>query len=240
MLLKILKDTVFVVLKSLTSIAALFFLSRLIGRKSIAQLTFFDYILGITIGSVAASMSVENNINYHDGLTALFTWGLFAYLVAYLSVKSIWARRFFDSTPTILIQNGEILEKNMRKEKININDFLEELRIKNVFDVSDIEFAILETNGEVSVQLKSQKRPLTPEDMNIPTSYEGLTANLIIDGKIMKSNLKLVNLDEIWLTNELSKRKIYSVKEVVLASLNTKGQLYIVIRDRKSGKGILE
>jgi uncharacterized membrane protein YcaP (DUF421 family) len=165
---------------------------------------------------------------------------MFSFTVAYLSMKSVWARRIFDSTPTILMQNGEIFKKNLKKEKININDFLEELRMKGVFNLSNVEFAILETNGEISVLLKSQKRPLTPEDMNISTRYEGLSANLIIDGKIMRANLQLVYLDEKWLTNELSKRNIDSVKDVLFASLDTQGELYIAMKPKKDVKGIFE
>lgn len=232
--------TFVVIIRSFISFFALLIMVRLMGKQQVAQLTFFDYIVGITTGSIAASLSVEDNISYHSGLAALLTWGLFSYLVAYLSIKSMRARRIFDSTPAILIQNGEIIEKNLRKEKINLNDFLEELRIKDVFDISDVEFAILETNGKVSVQLKSQKRPLTPEDLNISTTYEGLSANLIIDGEIMKESLGLVNLSEKWLSNELAKRKIASSKHVLLASLNTKGELYITMKTDKNMKGILE
>jgi uncharacterized membrane protein YcaP (DUF421 family) len=235
-----LSDVLSIVTKSLVSIATLFFISKLIGKKSIAQLTFFDYIVGITIGSIAGELSVENDISYLDGLTAIITWGIFSFAVAYLSMKSIWLRRIFDSTSSILIQNGEIIMENLKKEKININDFLEELRLKGAFNIADVEFAILETNGEVSVQLKSQKRPLTPGDMNISTQYEGLSANLIIDGRIMKANLRLVNLDEKWLTNELSKRNIPSVKDVLLASLDTEGELYIAMKARKDVKRIID
>jgi uncharacterized membrane protein YcaP (DUF421 family) len=225
-----LPDIFTVFIKSVISIAALFFITKLSGKKHVAQITFFDYILGIAIGSIAGTLSVDKNINYASGLTALFTWGLIAYSVAYISMKSKHARRFLDSTPTVFIRNGKIIEKNLQKEKININDLLEELRIKSVFNIADVEFAIMETDGEISVQLKSQKRPLTPEDINLPTTYQGLSTNLIIDGSILMENLQHVSLDEKWLMSELAKRSIYSQKDVLLASLDSKGELYISMK----------
>jgi uncharacterized membrane protein YcaP (DUF421 family) len=122
MINKLLAEILNVAIKSTVSITMLFFITRLIGKKHIAQLTFFDYIVGIAIGSIAGTLSLDKNANYIDGLTALITWGLFAFIVAYLSMKSMRARRFFDSTPTIFIQNGKIIGENLNKEKININD----------------------------------------------------------------------------------------------------------------------
>jgi len=227
----LLTDIINVMIRSIISIITLFFITKLIGKKHVAQLTFFDYIVGIAIGSIAGSISVDKSIT--KGVTALATWGLAAFVVASLSLKSISARKFFNSTPTTFIQNGKINEDNLKKEKININDFLEELRIKGVFNVADVESAILETDGEVSVQLKSQKRPLTPEDINIPTLYQGLSTNMVIDGEVMEDNLKHVKHDEKWLEDELSKRNIDSVKDILLASLDTRGEMYISIKGKK-------
>ncbi|MCR4436006.1 MAG: DUF421 domain-containing protein [Clostridiales bacterium] len=230
---ELLSDIFNTAIKSIVSITVLFFITKPIRKKHIAQLTFFDYIAGIAIGSIAGSFSVEKDAYYTTGLTALIVWGLFAFAVAYISMKSLKARHFLDGTPTIFIQNGRILDGNLKKEKININDLLEELRLKGVFNLADVEFAILEADGEVSVQMKSQKRPLTPDDMHIPTRYQGLTANLIIDGSVMQENLHLVNRDEKWLKDELSKRNITSEKDVLLAALDTEGGLYISMKGNK-------
>ena len=228
--------------KSIVAVIALFLVTKLIGKKHIAHLTFFDYIVGIVIGSIAGSFSVEKDVDYENGLTALLTWGLFAFLVAYISMKSIKCRRFFDGTPTVFIQNGCIMEQNLKKEKININDILEELRRKGAFNIADVEFAILESDGDVSLQLKPQKQPLTPSELNIPTKYQGLSATLIVDGNIMAENLKLVNHDMKWLQNELSKMNIHSANDVLLASLDNEGKLYISLKGKKTEdvKTILE
>jgi len=214
-------------IRSIVSVTVLFIITRIMGKKSIAHLTFFDYIVGTAIGSIAAALTVDESIKYSHGIIGLVVWGVSAVIIAYISVKSIPGRRILGSTPTILVQNGKVLEKNLKKEKFNINDFLEELRLKGVFSVSDVEFAMLETNGQVSIQLKSQKQPVTPEDLSIPTQYKGLSAVLMIDGKIMHNNLKQVGLDENWLMAEMKRRGINSTDEVLLASLDTSGNLYI-------------
>jgi len=217
--------------RSMISFVVLFLLAKLMGKKQISQLNFFDYAVGITIGSIAAAFSTDDRIKYSHGLIALVVWGFIPIAIAYLTLKSIHFRRFFGGIPALLIQNGKIIEHNLKKERFNVNDLLEELRIKGVFDITDVEFAILESNGKISLQLKSQKQPITPAILNIPTSYGGLSANLIIDGEIMYDNLRLVNLNEDWLNNELKKKQINSPKEVFLASLNSSGSLYIDLKN---------
>lgn len=224
-------------LRSVISFVILFLLAKVMGKKQISQLNFFDYTVGITIGSIAATFSIDSRIAYPHGLISLIVWGLLPIAIAYSTIKSITARRFFGGTPTLLVQNGRIIEDSLKKERFNVNDLLEELRLNGVFDITDVEFAILETNGKISVQLKSQKEPITPASLNIPTQYKGLSANLIIDGKVMEDNLKLVNLDKNWLINELKKRNISSFDEIFLASLNSNGILFI---DKKNIKQDLQ
>lgn len=220
-------------IKSIIAITVLFLTTRVIGKKHIAHLTFFDYVVGIAVGSIAGTLSVDRRITLAEGITALVVWGAVAFLVAVISIKSLKARHFFDSRPVIFIENGIINRENLRKEKININDLLEELRIKGVFNPADVEFAVMETGGEVSVLLKSQKRPVTPSDIHVPTHYQGLSTNLIIDGSIIHENLEYVGWDEKWLKEELSKKNITSADDVLLASLDTEGGLYISL---KAGK----
>ncbi len=214
-------------IKSIVAVLVLFLLTRLMGKKQISQLTFFDYIVGITIGSIAGQFAISNTIPYLNGIVSLTIWAMVPILISYVSLKSLGARKILDGASTILVQNGKIIEDNIRKTKLNMNDIFEELRVKGAFNVADVEFAILETNGKVSVQLKSQKQPVTPSDLSIPTQYKGLSANLILDGEIRYENLKLVELDETWLMNELKKAKVTSPSEVLLASLDTMGQLHI-------------
>lgn len=219
-----------IAVKSLVAITILFFTTRVIGKKHIAHLTFFDYIVGIAVGSIAGSMSTDSHITLPEGITALVVWTAVALLVAIVSIKSLKARYLFDSKPSVFIENGRIITENLKKEKININDLLEELRVKGVFNPADVEFAVMETGGNVSVLLKSQKRPVTPSDLQVPTHYQGLSTNLVIDGELIKENLEYVGLDEKWLNDELAKRNVSSMKDVLLATLDTEGGLYISIK----------
>ncbi|MGE5473594.1 MAG: DUF421 domain-containing protein [Ignavibacteriales bacterium] len=231
--MKILMPNIDIVLRNVSAILILFILARLMGKKQISQLNFFDYVVGISIGSIAAAFSVDRKISYFEGVISLVIWSVLSIFVAYLSLKSLKARKLLEGELRILIENGRIIEENLRKERFNINDLVEELRMKGIFNLSDVEFALLETSGRVSVKLKSQKQPVTPYDIGIPTTYQGLSTNLIIDGEIIKENLAYVKLDEAWLKSELNKKNIHSFKEVLLASLDTEGSLYISLKNKK-------
>jgi uncharacterized membrane protein YcaP (DUF421 family) len=150
-----------------------------------------------------------------------------AYLTGMMTVKSRPLRKLIEGEPTVVIHNGRILEHNMAKLHYNVDNLLNQLREKNVFNIEDVEFALLEGNGGLSVLLKSQKRPLTPSDLGIPTSYEGLSSEIIVDGQVIYQNLKQNNLDEQWLIAELRKRGYNSPRDIVLATLSSDGELYI-------------
>ena len=144
-----------------------------------------------------------------------------------LSLKSRYFAKFIEGEPTFVIMNGKILEKFMRGMRYRLEDLLEQLRLKDVFDLSEIEFAVLEKNGSLSVLKKSQNQPVTPKDLNLPTEYKGISSVLIYDGAIMKQNLRRMNLEQSWLENELNKQGIKEVSAVFLASLETSGNLYV-------------
>jgi uncharacterized membrane protein YcaP (DUF421 family) len=155
------------IIQSALSITVLFILVKMMGKKHISQLTYFDYVVGITIGSLAANIILEDTNKFYLGLISMVVITCFPIILSYVSLKSFTARKLLDGNPTILIQNGKIVEKNLKKSKLDINDILEILRVKNAFNISDVEFAILETSGEISVELKPNKQPATPSDLNI-------------------------------------------------------------------------
>lgn len=225
------EDSVSIVVKTVIAAVTLFFLARLMGKKQISQLTFFDYTVGISIGSVAAAMSVDQRISIHAGIISMAIWALFPIIFSSISLHSMIARRLLDGTPKVLIQNGKIVEKNLRGVKFTVNDLLEELRIKDVFNIADVEFAVLETSGKLSVLKKVFTQPITPKDMNLPASGQGISANIVIDGKLMKENMAQMHLDEQWLIQELRKNNMNTIAEVLLASRDSKKVLHI---DRKN------
>ena len=221
------------VLHTLIALISLFIFTRVLGKKQIAQLCFFDYIVGITIGSIAAMKSIDSNTPMLNGLISLVLWSLVSLVLSYISLKSMKARRILEGIPTVVIKNGEIIKENLKKERYHVNELLEDLRKKEVFDITEVEFAILETDGELSVLKKSQYQSITPKDMDIATKYQGLCANLIIDGEIMLEHLETVGLNEGWLESELKKKNISSSKDLLLASLDTNGNLYICMKGEK-------
>lgn len=220
-----------VAVKSIVSVLVLFVLARIMGKKQIAQLTYFDYVVGISIGSVAAALSVEKSITLAEGVSSMVIWAAFPLVFSLLAAKSIQGRKILDGTPTILIQNGKIIEKNLRKVKFTVNDLLEELRIKDIFYVEDVEFALLETSGKMSVLKKAEKLPVTNSDLKLPCAQQGLRANIIIDGKFMPQNIALVNRSETWAAEELKKRGISRVEDVLLACCDAGGNLSVNLKD---------
>jgi len=213
------------------SIVVLFLLTHVLGKKQLSQLSFFDYTVGISIGSIAAALAIDSEIPYLHGILGIVIYGIFVLIASCISRRSIRGRKFLCGVPTILIQNGKLIEQNLKKSRFHINEVLEECRNKGAFSIADVQTAILETSGQISIQLKSEKQPLTPEDMNIIPSAKGIAANLIIDGVILKKHLELVNKDGQWLERELRKQKVNSAKEVLLGSLDYDGTLHVDLKN---------
>lgn len=212
---------------SVISVIILFIFTRMAGKKQISQLSFFHYVIGISIGSIAAAFAVDLDIDFPEFITSVIIYGVFPLILSWISIKSQIGRKILNGAPTLLIQDGKIIEENLRKTKININELLEECRLKNAFNISEVEFAILETNGEVSVQMKPESLPLTPKDVKIPTQYKGICSNMIIDGAILEENMKIMNKSKDWLKTELEKKDIKSAKDVLLAFVDSSDNFYV-------------
>ncbi|NMB19307.1 MAG: DUF421 domain-containing protein [Firmicutes bacterium] len=204
---------------------------RLMGKRQIAQLEPFELVITIIIAELAVIPMQDPNIPLINGIISITTLLFIQVTFSVLSLRSIRFRSFLDGRYSLVIANGKILEKEMRKARYNLDELLEQLRQQSVFNLSDVEFAILETSGELSVLLKSQKRPVTPEDMQLETDYEGLPLVLIMDGQVMTSELKAGQLGEGWLRAELEKHGIKSPSDVLIASLNTTGDLFIQAKE---------
>ncbi len=224
-------DYLNVILRSFFAFSFLLIFSRLVGKKQINQFSFFDYIVGITVGSIAAAMTTELDSSPSTHLVGMFFWFLFAWLLGVATIKSRIASKWFLGEPTIIIHNGKILERNMAKMNYHMDELMQQLRIRGAFNPRDVEFAVLETNGYLSVEKKSQKRSVTPADLNISTKYEGMSTELIYDGKIILQNLEMNSLNKDWLINELKKQGIESLDQVSLCILDSKGKLYVDLRE---------
>ena len=213
--------------RSIFSLLTLFLVTKLIGKKQVSELSLFDYVIGISIGNFTAEMTMNLDGQYLNGVVAILVFGLIAYLVSIVTMKSIILRRVIIGVPTILIQKGKLIEKNMKEAKIDVNDLLEQCRGNGYFDISEIEYAIMEANGKISIMPYSEYRPLTPKDMNIKVQYKGLCSNIIIDGKIMKNNLYNMNKTKEWLIRELKVKGYNNIEKILLATLDTNDKITI-------------
>ncbi len=216
-----------VIVRSLMAFFTLLIFTRILGKQEVSQLTFFDYINGITIGSIAASLATNLNGRSLTEWVGLATWTGAVLALQVITVKSRYISKYINGEPIVIIMNGQIMETTMNKMRYQMGELLEQLREKSIFDISQVEFAVLEVNGKLSVLKKSSYQPVIPKDLNISTDYDGLSAELIYNGVVIEQNLKQVNLDRNWLEQQLRAKGINDPSEVMLAHLNTKGELYI-------------
>lgn len=222
-----------IAVRAIVSLVVLFLITRMMGKKQLSQLTFFDYVVGISIGSLASELAATDEVPYQHALTGIVVYGVCAWLISLITNKSILARRFFTGHTFLLIDRGKILEENMAKVKYDINDLLSEARNAGYFNIADIEYALLETNGKISFLPKSDRLPPTLADLNLQKPQERLTANVIIDGEVMAENLKMIGLNEEWLKKELAKQHIRKITDVILATVDGTNALSIYAKTRR-------
>lgn len=228
-----------VLLRSIVTFIGLLCLALLMGRKQLSKITFFDYVVGITIGSIAAVIAVDKTISVISGAIAIIVWSVMPIIIGYIAMKSIKFRVLVDGEPKVIIQNGVIINKNMLKEKYNMGDLLMQLRDRGIFDISQVDFAILEPNGKLSVLKKPQHCALTLEDMNMTADYTGIMTELIIDGRIISKHLESIGKDIEWLQDQLNSRHIDSPEHVIFAGYLSNGELYVSLKNNSTGIHLL-
>ena len=204
-----------VILTSILSVVSLFVIAKIMGHKQMAQLDFFDYITGITIGSIAAELATELEAPWKP-LVAMIIYGLVALGLTILAHKFPKARKYVNGTPTIIMDNGKLYRENMKKAKLELSEFMVLCRQEGYFNLNDIQTAVFEYNGRITILPKSEIRPLTPEDMNITPEKAEICTEIIMDGRIMHENLKRLGLDLTWLDKQLKKQKYDNAKEIYL------------------------
>lgn len=217
-------DFLNIIILGAVSFLVLFVLSKIMGYRAISELSFFDYVVGITIGSVAAEMSTNLDMEWWKGVTAMVVYALLDVLFSFLSQKSIIARQVINGSPIILIYKGKIYKKNLRKARIELNDLLASARAANYFNIADIDYAIMETTGKISFMPVPLKRPLNPKDFNFAPQSEGLTVNVIMDGKIMLDDLAEAKIDKADLIRRV-KQQGKEIKNIFLGVMDSNGVL---------------
>ncbi len=198
---------------------------RLMGKSEIGQMQPFELVIAIMIADLAAVPMSDTGIPITSGIIPILALLLFQLIISIINMKSITLRKILCGKPCILIFRGKIDEKALRKEKITVNELQERLRQKNIFSIGDVEYAILETSGELSVIQKPEKRTTIPEDFNIMPDYEGIPYDLVVDGKIMYDNLKQIGKNVKWLKEQVQKFKI-EPEEALIVTFDGKGQIF--------------
>lgn len=222
-----------VAIRGVLTFLSLLVLSRVLGKAHMAQLTFFEYVGAITIGSIASELTIDTTSRPWPMFVGLLVWTSMTLLAQFTSLKSRWLGQMLDGEPVIVIQNGQILEKNLGMLRLRAGDLQSMLRQQGIFDPKEVEFAILETRGDLSVLKRSQYRSVSAKDLNLPTEYEGISIELVVDGQIQHQNLKRMNMDIAWLKQHLKAERNARLEDVYYASINSQGKLYVdTFRDR--------
>ncbi|MEC3883364.1 DUF421 domain-containing protein [Halobacillus sp. HZG1] len=208
----------------------LLILTRIMGRKEISQMTFFNFVSAISIGTLGASLAIDSTLSVRNGLIALAVWSAFTILMGLLDIKSKNARKTLEGQPIIIIRNGQILENEMRKTRLDTDELNLLLRKKNVFSVGDVDYAIFETDGTLSVLKKQGKRPATKDDVHTPyqTTQSNPTSSIVIqDGKVNHGNLESLQWSLEKLEKKLSANGLNTLEDIFYAEVKEDGSLYV-------------
>ena len=223
-------DWIEIALRTLLAMGVLFVLTKMLGKRQVSQLSLFEYITGITIGSLAAYVSLDLESTWYLGLVSMAVWVGVSLGIEYLQLKSKTARDIIDSKATVLIKDGKIMEDNLKKERLTTDELMEQLRKKNVFKAADVEFAIMEPSGDVSILLAKENQPLTAKHLGITVGPEQEPQTVIMDGKMMDEPLATIGQSRKWLDSELEKLGV-SIENVFLGQVDSYGQLYVDLFD---------
>lgn len=225
-------DWIHIVIRAFSALVILFVLTRILGKKQISQLTFFEYVIGITLGDLAGVISTDVESNFLHGVIAILVWCLVPFLLELLTLKSKTLRNWFEGKGTVLIKDGKVLEDNLKKERYTGDELLEQLRTKSVFRLADVEFAMLETSGDLSVLLKSEIQPLTPKHLGMKMVTEKPIQTVITDGVIQEEPLAAAGKGVGWLQTELDKLGV-TKENVFLGQVDTNGAVTVDLYDDK-------
>jgi len=223
-----------VVILSFTSYAFLFLLVKLIGNREMSQLSMFDYVISITLGSIAAEMATSLNENYMEPVIAMIVYALLSILLAIGTNKFIKFRRVISGRSLILLDDGKIYRDNFKKAKLDLSEFLIQCRSNGFFNINDLQTVILEANGKMSFIPISLKRPATPEDLNLSPKQEKVLINVILDGHVMEENLKKTGNNTTWLNNELEKQRYTKINDILLATCDSENNLSVYLKLHES------
>lgn len=219
------------VLQAFASFIVLFILARISGCRQISQMSMFDYINGITIGSIAAEMATGLDTHWSYPLASMVTFGLLTLAVSCITDHSLKLRRFMMGEPVILLHKGKLYKENLKRAHINVDEMLEACRINGYFSLIDLQTIILESSGKFSFIPAAGHKPVTADDLHLSVEADSLNANVITDGILLRRNLRVLGLDENWVRKKLQKKGIKDISEVFLAIFEQPDELLVFPKD---------
>ena len=214
---------------SFGSMIILFILTKIMGQREMSQLSIFDYMIAITIGSIAAEMATSLESNFLQPMVAMIIYATINLTISFINTKFVKLRPILSGRTLILYDNGTLFKENFKKAKIDLNEFLVQCRTNGYFNLSDIKTALLEENGKISFLPYSDKRPANPSDFNIKPNDEDIVTNLILDGKVMENNLKELGFGRKWLIKMLKNQGIIKINNIFLATYDSDGNLSVYL-----------
>lgn len=230
-MLETVKELLIVFGRIVTIIPLLLLITIYMGKRAIGELPIFDFLIIITLGAVVGADIADPSIRHFPTAAAIILIGIFQRVVAKWKISNRKFGRLITFEPTVVVQNGKFLDQNLKKDRFSIDNILQMLREKEVFDINEVETAIIEANGSLSVLKKPNKIPITPEDMNIVKTTSAISFPVIIEGTVYRNVLRNFNLNEIWLKQQLLQQGIHDIKTVFFASINQDQQLHVSLKD---------
>ncbi|MBJ8027436.1 DUF421 domain-containing protein [Bacillus cereus group sp. N21] len=225
-------DWLLVIIRSFALLVILFSMTKLLGKRQIAQLSFFEYVAGLTIGNIAAEVATGLERNFWHGVSSMIIFSIVPFFAGMVALKNKRIRNLIEGKATIFIKDGKVFEDNLKKENYTIDELLELLRKKNAFNIADVEFAVLESGGELNVLLKRDKQPLTPKDIGLQVAPAKETQTVIMDGNVLDEPLSASGHNRAWLHAELEKLGLV-IENVFIGQVDSYGQLTVDIYDDK-------
>lgn len=222
-------EVIKIIALSIGSMMVLFILTKIMGQREMSQLSVFDYIIAITIGSIAAEMATSLESNFMQPLVAMIVYAVVNLVISFLNTKFVKLRPILSGKTLILYDNGTLFKENFKKAKIDLNEFLVQCRTNGFFNLSDVKTALLEENGKISFLPYSDRRPANPSDFNIKPKEDNIITNLILDGKVMDNNLQEIGYDKLWLNEMLQKQGIIKTDNIFLATYDGDGNLSVYL-----------
>ena len=224
------------ILTAVISVVVMFILTKLIGNRAISQMNMFDYINSITIGSIASELAVSEPRDIIQPLVAMTVYAVTVIVLAVVTGRSLAFRRFVEGRRILLMENGKLIYRNFKKAKIDVNEFLMQCRLQGYFDLSEIDSAVAESNGRISILPYSAKIPPSADDLKVVAQQESLFSNIILNGKILKGNIKRLGFNEPWLESKLKQNRIKSIDEIFLGTADKEGEVRFYLKSNRKDK----